>query len=294
VPSLIGSENGEPKKEITLEDDEPHLVALMIDYFYQLTYNDAPRPANANKIVVKGGEIVESAAPTSVEDTQDPASPDDGLAGTNENVDRFVAMDETVTEEAGDVPANWQFDAAPVEDEHSFASPEVHKKGKKKKKNQKRLTFEGEEGAGKLEDVSTRSQLQLAAEGVDVAHSKLCTNSLMYALADKYGIDDLKEVARAKFAAPAAEDWKLKAFALSAGIVCETTPKVDKGLRRVVVEILNEYRELLDYEEIQELLDSGNGLAWEMLKTVCEQQARARDRPIEGPWSLVLTSGRRR
>ncbi len=84
----------------------------------------------------------------------------------------------------------------------------------------------------------------------------LSTNALVYALADKYQIDVLKKLACDKFTNAAARDWQSKAFAQAAELTCETTPKVDVGLRNVVVATVNSHRGLMEYEEIQELLDS--------------------------------------
>lgn len=48
----------------------------------------------------------------------------------------------------------------------------------------------------------------------------------------------------------------------------ETTPKIDEGLREVVVKTFNDHHGLMDYEEIQSLLDSGIGLAWRLVQVL--------------------------
>jgi hypothetical protein len=88
-------------------------------------------------------------------------------------------------------------------------------------------------------------------------------------------IEDLKELARKKFADAASfeRNWHSSSFPYAANLVCESTPDVDKGLRTVVIETLNQPRELLDYEEVQELLGSRSGLALALLQTVlCEDR----------------------
>ena len=102
-----------------------------------------------------------------------------------------------------------------------------------------------------------------------IKQNKLTTNTLMYALADKYDVDGLKMLAKKKFAAAAIHDWDTTAFAQAALLAFTTTPTVDTGLREVVIDVLNDHRDLLEYEEIQVLLNSGNGLAWALLKVIC-------------------------
>ena len=54
---------------------------------------------------------------------------------------------------------------------------------------------------------------------------------------------------------------------------------MDQGLRAVVVETLNKHRELLDYEEVQELLVSGNGLALALLQMVLREDGHRKAQP---------------
>ena len=125
-----------------------------------------------------------------------------------------------------------------------------------------------EDGDTVLDHRAKPSRLSSEDKNINLDTTELSTNPLMYALADKYEIDDLKELARTKFAYAAIKDCKPQAFAYAAGLVCETTPKTDVGLRNVVFETMNDHRELLDYEEIQQLLDSGNGMAWDLVKEI--------------------------
>ncbi|KAK5311062.1 hypothetical protein LTR93_011835 [Exophiala xenobiotica] len=52
--------NGAEKKEVTLEDDDPRLVKLMIDYFYQLEYDDATRLEKAEAEATSDGKEPDS------------------------------------------------------------------------------------------------------------------------------------------------------------------------------------------------------------------------------------------
>jgi len=209
------TQDGELKDEITLLDDDPRLVALMIDNFYQLTYDDAPI------FDVSDSKPVETA---------------DTATGTNQ-----------------------QNGMAAVEDELSSHGFGGRKKDKRKLKEKIALYREGfPQEIGK----SAVPPVHLPDDNSDVNISKLSTNALMYSLADKYGNANLKALARDKFAAVAAVDWQSKAFAHAAELVCETMPRLDMGLRKIIVHTVADHRGLLDYEEISGLLDCGNGLAW--------------------------------
>jgi hypothetical protein len=52
-------------------------------------------------------------------------------------------------------------------------------------------------------------------------------------------------------------------------IVYESTPKSDSGLRDIVVETINQHRDLMKDSEIENMLEELNGLAVSLLKVVC-------------------------
>ena len=92
-------------------------------------------------------------------------------------------------------------------------------------------------------------------------------------MADKFGINDLKTLARTKFEDAAIQDWESQAFARAAELVFTTTPSSDLGLRSIVIKTINQHRRLVDYEEIQQLLDSGNGMAWALIQVLLGNDA---------------------
>lgn len=110
-------------------------------------------------------------------------------------------------------------------------------------------------------------------ENVDLDKTELSTHALVYALADKYGIGDLKDMAKTKFSALAKEEWpQSQVFAHAAGLVYETTPDQDKGLRDAVVETVTaHHRDMLEVEEVQNLLESEPKLMLEVLKNISRQ-----------------------
>jgi hypothetical protein len=96
---------------------------------------------------------------------------------------------------------------------------------------------------------------------------QLNIHAQMYALADKYGIHDLKNLAREKFAETVLNDWNNSGFPLAVQTVYSSTPNNDHGLRDVVVATLNEHRELMDKTEVEALVKEVNGLAFGLLKS---------------------------
>jgi hypothetical protein len=96
--------------------------------------------------------------------------------------------------------------------------------------------------------------------GIDV-------HAQMYALADKYGIHDLKDLAREKFAVAASIGWHENMFATAVQTVYSSTPDSDHGLRDVVVETIRKHKELLRKAEIKILVREVDGLAYDLLKS---------------------------
>jgi hypothetical protein len=59
-------------------------------------------------------------------------------------------------------------------------------------------------------------------------------------------------------------------------IMYESTPKGDNGLRDVVVETINQHRDLMKDSEIENMLEELNGLAVGLLKVVCSSKPAGR------------------
>ncbi|KAK5093979.1 hypothetical protein LTS08_008763 [Lithohypha guttulata] len=224
--------DGNPKDEVELKDDDSKLVGLMVDYLYQLNYDDllpSKPPAELNQ--------------------ETSAQPESAVAHhiqCHENLGHEAPIDEPVLEP--EIIAASEVHMY-EEDEWSFGIGKKSKKDKKKKK-------------GRL------SKLRLRDHDQDVSTARLVVNTLMYALADKYEIDDLKALAKQKFEEAVVQDWDSQAFAYAAELVFSTTPNSDRGLRTVVTKTINTHRELVNYEEVQRLLDSGNGMAWALIQVL--------------------------
>ncbi len=83
----------------------------------------------------------------------------------------------------------------------------------------------------------------------------LMANTLVYSIADKYDIEALKTLAKAKFQALASVAWDCDEFPAIVATVFDSTPNTDLGLRGVVSQICAErIDELLASETWTELL----------------------------------------
>ncbi|KAK5074610.1 hypothetical protein LTR70_010116 [Exophiala xenobiotica] len=227
---------GKLKEEIELKDDDSKLIGLMVDYLYQLEYDD---------LLPSRGAVPMS--PSIEEPLIEPEPPVAQKIHSDEDVSYQISDQVLVDEPAPEsdlvgVPEAVLLDA----DGWSFGASKKSKKDKKKRKKGFETSPEGSwqrPGYGKTGP-------------------------------DKYGIDDLKDLARTKFEQAVADDWDSQAFAHAAELAFNTTPGSDRGLRAAVIKTINDHRELIDYEEIRALLDSGNGIAWALVKVLLGNHER--------------------
>ncbi|KAF7509726.1 hypothetical protein GJ744_007597 [Endocarpon pusillum] len=210
-----------------LPEDDPKLIKLMIDYLYQLDYEIKPESCNG---VITNGEPEIAPAP----------DPDAPVAPVIERFEDMLAPSLIAEEELCEVPR-----------------PRKTKSGKKKRTT---TSFD-------CLPVFRYQQAQIEeSDSNSSQNSELNVHAQMYALADKYGIHDLKDLAREKFAAVASNDWDGKGFPVAVHTVYATTPESDYGLRNVVIDTFSEHRELLEKPEMEALVKEVNGLAFGLLK----------------------------
>jgi hypothetical protein len=201
----------------------------MTDYFYQLDYDDRPQ----SLIAVENGIDEEGPQEVPPESVAEPSSP--------------VADAIGFYEELSTPPA------APAEDASGdLAVRENRASGKKRK----RYAAESSKSIAYDEEPATNSTVAPSS----FEETELSTNARMYALADKYGIDDLKELAREKFARVATRDWNKECLRTRCKLCTSQHPKSDSGLRGVIVETINQHRDVMLanncqlYQALQEVI----------------------------------------
>lgn len=247
-------QDGQPKGEIVLEDDDPEIVQLMVDYLYRLDYDE-----------LRSCSVVPSEVCSQpVEENLGSRVPWDYGLSIKEKKTREKQMKRNGTWK--DRLTQDQIDTEELLQSISSAAPapEVYAE-------QEVTTDAGDPWAfstfsAKKSQAKKKARLQDLA--LDSNADRIIVNAQVYALADKYAIEDLKRLAEAKFTESAEKSWRSEAFVQASQLVFETTPSTDLGLRSVVISILHEHRELMTYEEVQDLLDSGNGIAWQLVKAL--------------------------
>ncbi|RKK88790.1 hypothetical protein BFJ68_g16855 [Fusarium oxysporum] len=109
----------------------------------------------------------------------------------------------------------------------------------------------------------------------------LCLHAKVYALGEKYGIEDLKGLALDKFHAEAEHHWQSDDFLHAIQEVYKSTIEEDRPLRDIVVEVIDAHPELLDQSRWQESIKD-LGLCFDLL-----MRSRCR-RPVSQPASRLL------
>lgn len=104
-------------------------------------------------------------------------------------------------------------------------------------------------------------------------------NVRLYQIADKYDIPALKKETKEKFCNRAATCWESDDFPLAIIEAYTTTPKQDRGLRDIIVEVsCNHMSELLKRVDFLQVLEEETGFAIDMLQfSVSENYKGKRD-----------------
>lgn len=212
----------------------------MVDYLYQLDYEFKPEP--------RDGIIIITDAELEPGPSIEPESP------VAQVIERFEDMA-----------------ARQSESENDFWAPRTKHTKKKQRKAKERISSSwGYPSPPAQDDLPPPppppppiyDMASCGSEGM-----VLNLHAQMYALADKYGIHDLKDLVREKFAEVASSYWDGSGFLMAVQTVYSSTPETDHGLRDIIVDTLSQHRELLKKVEIEALVKEVNGLAYGLLRS---------------------------
>lgn len=104
---------------------------------------------------------------------------------------------------------------------------------------------------------------------VDHEASAMLFDVHMYQMADKYEIPSLKEVSMNGFRSLATRYWNLRLFSHAIVEVYSTTPRQDRGLRNIVIEISNQHRyDLSKREDFLEAIEATPTFAVDFVSTI--------------------------
>lgn len=100
----------------------------------------------------------------------------------------------------------------------------------------------------------------------------------VYALADKYDISPLKELARQKFCNWAENNWACEDFSTVAREVFESTPKDDRGLRDIIIQLVAKHADIFIQNDglrqlIEDIGDLGLGVLCQLFETHSETES---------------------
>ncbi|KAF2634164.1 hypothetical protein P280DRAFT_464069 [Massarina eburnea CBS 473.64] len=91
-------------------------------------------------------------------------------------------------------------------------------------------------------------------------------HSIAYEIADKYQINELKELARKKFSMACALHWKENEFLYAAQHACTSTMNEDMGLRLIVAKTVAAHIELFERDMFKQLLSEHGNVAVAVLE----------------------------
>jgi hypothetical protein len=120
----------------------------------------------------------------------------------------------------------------------------------------------------KLVEQPESAPIEFNTEGLEIywtSSSDLITHVCVYALAEKYSIQSLKNLARQRFEMVALEHWASQEFLDAVQEAYISTVETDRGLRDLIVKVFHEHTELLDREESKAVFKATDTLAYDLL-----------------------------
>jgi hypothetical protein len=101
----------------------------------------------------------------------------------------------------------------------------------------------------------------------------------VYAIAEKYAIPALKELARHRFCNWADENWSCDEFSAVAREIFESTPSHDRGLRDIVVRLVAKHMNaLVQQNSVRQLVEDAGNLGWGVICQLHETHSKEQSR----------------
>jgi hypothetical protein len=116
--------------------------------------------------------------------------------------------------------------------------------------------------------LSLDSSQETGVPGAGHGQSILFSSIHVYAIAERYGIPDLKALAKERFRECSQTNWACVEFPSIIRVVFESTPSSDSGLRDIVPQLVVEHAdEFIENADFLSLVE-GNGQLWRTQKAV--------------------------
>jgi len=116
------------------------------------------------------------------------------------------------------------------------------------------------------ERMDMQDSLSVPDQTPNLFQAQLVVHAKVYAIAEQYGIQRLKSLAKKKFAAQVAYHRNSDEFAESLREVYETTIETDRGLRDIVIQTFRQFPELAQRKDVADAVKETTGLAWELFR----------------------------
>lgn len=104
----------------------------------------------------------------------------------------------------------------------------------------------------------------------------------VFAMAIKYQVEGLQDLAAAKFKQSAEMDWDHEDFAEAISIVHDSTPESVSQLRDIVADAIHEHFDALQNKRVQTVICNIPRLAYDLLKRKCEKPSRLVENGLTG------------
>ena len=112
------------------------------------------------------------------------------------------------------------------------------------------------------EGESNLSTMSNSFDGATPRDHRMMNDVLVYAVAEKYDIPELKDLAMHKFRTLASSRWSQDDFHVATEAVFSTTPETDIGLRQIVLDICKEHSEdILRDKEFRAMIFENKAIA---------------------------------
>ncbi|PQE33412.1 BTB POZ domain protein [Rutstroemia sp. NJR-2017a WRK4] len=138
-----------------------------------------------------------------------------------------------------------------------------------------------------------------ASSSAKSSSSPMVFNAKVYSIADKYEVLSLKSYAKQKFETTVETCWDMDDFPHAIAEVYNSTPSVDQGLRKVVVDAACKHLDqLLSKQGFRDMLEGTEGFAPDVVQTLakCQKQSETpsqikyRCPNCQKQWEAVLPS----
>lgn len=261
--------------EIDLSEDDEEAVEHMVHYFYHLDYCEESNPREQGS-KQPSQKLQQARRMRSNIVGLDQAMIEDPLLATASAVNATkLSSDRQPSSNRENAPRSPEpvkkRGASPISD-----APCISPRYQSMSRNQ------GEPGVGPIVNQFTRLSTSDLAMTSDAKRDRtvkegqvedsvigapdLVTHARVYALAEKYGIKGLKELAREKFEIMSNESWEESGYLEAMHEAYTSTIGSDRGLRNVVVQAFRRNPDLALRDEVQRVVQHTPPLAWDLYR----------------------------